>query len=165
MNLLKEKSNMSNVTSAGPARDNVNVTLGPLGTKADPLFGKKYPCCLCGNGLEILFTRKKKPYTTCLACGIQTFFRGKAGIELLREIVGSRSLVVGNGAGMGLSAVLFNRIQQLRAGKKELEGKQGLIFQDADLENAIRAFDNEIQGVQDELADLAGRTARSREKK
>jgi hypothetical protein len=165
MNPLKEKSNMSNTTSDRPARDNVNVTLGLLGTEADPLVGKKYPCCVCGNGLEILFTRKKKPYTTCLDCGIQTFFRGKAGIKRLREIVGSRSLVVGNGSGTGLSAVLFNRIQQLRAGKKELEGKQGLIFQDADLVNAIRAFDNEIQGVQDELANLAGRKARGREKK
>jgi hypothetical protein len=130
---------------------NVNVTLEPAGSQGDPLFGKKYPCCLCGNGLEIRFTRKAKPYTTCLGCGIQTFFRGKTGIKRLIQIVSSNILIAGKGSNTELAVILFNRIQQLRAHKCDLEGKQGLIIRDPDLMNAIRAVDNEIKQVQGEL--------------
>jgi hypothetical protein len=136
-------------------QDNVHVTLEPADPQENPLFGKKYPCCVCGNGLEICFTRKGKPYTTCLDCGIQTFFRGKKAITRLKEIVTSKVLITGNGSKTELAVLLFNRIQQLRAQKTQLEGKQRLIFSDLDLENALRAFENEIKRVQGELAELA----------
>jgi hypothetical protein len=107
-------------------------------------------------GMEIRFTRKKnsKPYTTCLACGIQTFFRGQVGIQRLTEIVKSGMFIAGKGSKTELAVILFNRIQQLRAQKIELEGKQGLIILDPDLNNAIRAVDNEIKDVQGELGKL-----------
>jgi len=148
---------MSNAAVHRSNPDNVNVTLESPGIQGDPLFGKEYPCCLCGNALEILFTRKKKPYTTCLSCGIQTFFRGKTGIKRLVEIVSSSILIAGNGSKTELPVILFNRIQQLRGQKKNLEETQGLIIRDPDLENAIRAVDNEIQRVQGELNKLARR--------
>lgn len=151
---------MSNAAVYRSKQSHVNVTLEPSVPQANPLFGKKYPCCLCGNGLEIRLTRKNKPYTTCLACGIQTFVRGKTGIKRLMEIVSSKILIAGNGSKTELAVVLFNRIKQLRVQKEELEGKRGLILQDSHLENAIRAFDNEIKRVQGELAELAGRKSR-----
>jgi|SRR5271154_6603030 len=149
---------MNNGTLQRSNQGNVNVTLEPAGSQGNPLFGKKYPCCLCGNGLEIRFTRKAKPYTTCLGCGIQTFFRGKTGIKRLMEIASSNILIAGKGSKIELAVILFNRIQQVRAQKKQLEETQGLIIRDPDLANAIRAVDNEIKRVQGELAKLGRKT-------
>jgi hypothetical protein len=45
-----------------------------------------WPCPMCGEPAEIKSTRKipPKPYVTHQCCGIQTFWRGQVGIELLR---------------------------------------------------------------------------------
>jgi len=147
---------MSKALLQRPSGTNVNVTLEPVKSPPHPLAGKRYPCSVCGNGLELGFTRKNKPYTTCLDCGIQTFFRGKAGIERLTEIVNSKILIEGNGSETDSAVVLFNRIQQLRAQSKQLTGKRRLIMADPDLQNAIRVVENEIRHVQDELSKLAG---------
>jgi hypothetical protein len=145
-----------------PDSDNVNVTLAETGPEGSPLLGKQFPCCACGIGMEIRFTRKKnpKPYTTCLACGIQTFFRGKAAIQRLTEIVNSGLLIAGTGSRPESAVILFNRIQQLHSQKTELERKQGLVILDPDLKNAICAVDNEIKHVQGELAKLGRKTRR-----
>ena len=147
-----------------PESDNVNVTLAETGPKESPLLGKQFPCCVCGTGVEIRFTRKKnpKPYTTCLACGIQTFFRGKLAIQRLTEIVNSGLLISGTGSNTESAVILFNRIQQLHAQKAELEGKQGLIVLDPDLKNVIRAVDIEIERVQGELEKLGPRISREK---
>ena len=149
-----------------PDPDNVHVTLARTGPQGNPLLGKRFPCCVCGMGLEIRFTRKNipKPYTTCLACGIQTFFRGQVAILRLTEIVSSEMLIALKGSRTELAVILFNRIQQLRAQKAELEGKQRLIILDPDLKNAIRAVDNEIKHVQGELAKLGRKTCRENSK-
>jgi hypothetical protein len=58
--------------------------------------------------------------------------------------------------------ILFNRIQQLREQKKQLQAKQGLILIDSDLKNAISAVDIEIQGVQGELRKLGRKSNREK---
>jgi hypothetical protein len=147
-----------------PDTDNINVTLAETSAKENPLLGKQFPCCVCGLSLEIRFTRKRnaKPYTTCLACGVQTFFRGKIAIQRLTEIVNSGLLIAGTGSNTEPAVILFNRIQQLRAQKTELKGKQGLIILDPDLKNVIRAVDNEIERVQGELEKLARKISREK---
>jgi len=42
-------------------------------------------CPFCGSWMDVLATRKGKPYTLCLTCGIQTFWRLPQGIERLAE--------------------------------------------------------------------------------
>jgi len=74
--------------------------------------------------------------------------------------VNSELLIAGTGSNTELAVILFNRIQQLRARKKELEEKQGLILRDLDLANAIRSVDIEIKRVQGELEKLARKTRR-----
>jgi len=71
-------------------------------------------------------------------------------------------LIVGNNSKPELAVVLFNRIQQLRAQKKELEGEPGLILFDPDFKNAIRAVENETKRVQGELARLGRKTRREK---
>jgi hypothetical protein len=150
---------MPKSTGHGGDGSNVNVTLGQSVSLLNPLTGQRFPCPICGNALEIRFTCKNKPYTTCLGCGIQTFFRGKPGIKRLTELVKSGILISGNGSQSELAVLLFNRIQQLREQKRILADKQGLIFVDPDLQNAIRVVNNEISRVQNELAKEAGQVS------
>jgi hypothetical protein len=155
---------MSNTGLPRSDQANVHVTLETSDTSKSLLSGKKYPCCICGSGLAVRFTRKanSKPYTTCLSCGIQTFFRGQTGIKRLTELVKSNILITGDGSKTELAVILFNRIQQLRTQEKQLEANQPLMARDRDLENAIRAVDNEIQDVQGELNKLARRNSGGR---
>jgi hypothetical protein len=76
----------------------------------------------------------------------------------LADIVNSELLIAEKESKSNSAVVLFNRIQQPRAQKQELEAKQGLIFHNSDLENVIRAVDNEIERVQRELEKLSQET-------
>lgn len=125
---------------------------------AEDLLGKEFPCPLCGMSLEIRLSRVEKPYCICDACGIQLFFRAKLGIVRLHEIIKSETLIASPGPNFTEATILYNRIQQLRARKKELQQKQGLIIRDPDLDNAILAHENEIARVQAELDKVAHNT-------
>ena len=59
-----------------PNQANVNVTLGNSEAVLGDLAEKEFPCPLCGAGLPILASKRKKPYFTCNACGVQVFVRG-----------------------------------------------------------------------------------------
>ena len=63
-----------------------------------------------------------------------------------------------NGADYGIA--LFDRLQQLKSQREELEEKLGLVFRDRDVENAIQIVDAEIETVQGELA----KTARTKQR-
>ncbi len=67
-------------------------------------------------------------------------------------------LIASSGSNFTEATILYNRIQQLRARKQELEEKQGFIIRDKDLENAILAHENEIARVQAELDKVAHNT-------
>ena len=141
--------------------DNVTLTLAPRLGPDHQLSGKRFPCCLCGAALEIRISRKQKPYTVCLSCGVQTFFRGKLGIDRLSRIVNSRLFLTATGSSTAESAViLFNRIQQLRAQRSELAAGQRPFVRNLDLENALCAVDDEIKRLQGELAKLQQKTRR-----
>jgi hypothetical protein len=133
---------------------NVNVTLNGQNS----LLGKPFPCPVCGTSLGIRIARTQKPYCVCIDCGIQIFFRGQVGISRLNKIIENEILIAGKDSNANLATVLFNRISHLKAQKGNLEAKQGLIFVDPDLENAIRSVDIEIKRVQGELEKLARKT-------
>ncbi len=135
-------------------QSNVNVTLEKPKTAPDGLLGETMPCQLCGAGLDIRISKNCKPYVTCSDCGTQLFVRGKTGIKRLRDLLNSQVLIAGGGAKGDSPIALFNRLQQLRTQKRDLEGKQGFMIRDPDLMNAIRAVDNEIKQVQGELSKL-----------
>ena len=138
--------------------DNVNVTLGSRKSECQDLIGKQFPCPVCGLGLDIRLARTQKPYCVCQTCGIQLFVRGKEGIRRLRKIFHAQMLIVGNESQADTAVILYNRIQQLREQKGQLEVKQGLIFRDEDLAHAIGTVDNEIERVQGELEKLSRKT-------
>jgi hypothetical protein len=138
-----------------PDGSNVNVTFGQPPLASNPLSGRQFPCSVCGNALDICFTCKNKPYTTCLVCGIQTVFRGKVGIKRLTELVNSRAFFLGNGFKSESPAALYNRILQFREEKKTLEDKKGFFLHDTALENALQILDSDICRLQNELTKQA----------
>ena len=142
--------------SSDPCTPNVNVPLEKPESKPNKMAERCFPCPVCAVNLPIRIARTQKPYCVCMDCGIQIFFRGKVGIARLLAILEDNILVAGSWSGANTPELLFNRIQYLKQRKSELEQKQRLIFPDPDLENAIRAVDNEIARVQGELAKSAG---------
>lgn len=63
--------------------------------------------------------------------------------------------------GATLAVSLYNRLEQMRRQRKELERKQGIIFRDENLDNAIAAMDAEIKTVESAL----GKVRKEAEKK
>jgi hypothetical protein len=145
-------------------QNNVNVTLKKPKAAPDGLLGEIMPCQLCGAGLDIRITKNGKPYVTCSDCGTQFFVRGKAAIKRLRDLLNAQILIAGHSTKGESPIALFNRLQQLRVQKHDLEEKQGLIIHDPDLTNAIRAVDNEIECVQGELEKLSRKSSREKRK-
>ncbi len=64
-----------------------NITLEIQDNQAEELRGKPFGCPVCGMVLPVKIARTQKPYCVCLLCGIQIFFRGKAGIQRLRDLL------------------------------------------------------------------------------
>jgi hypothetical protein len=141
--------------SSDPRTPNVNVPLEKPDSKPNKIAGRGFPCPVCAVNLPIRIARTQKPYCVCMDCGIQMFFRGRVGIARLQAILQDNMLVAGSWSGANTAELLFNRIQHLKQRKSELTYKQRLMFPDPDLENAIRAVDNEIARVQGELAKSA----------
>ncbi len=129
-------------------RANVNVTLEEPGWFA----GKTFPCPVCGSDLQLRVARTQKPYCHCDPCGLQLFFRGKEGIQRLRKLLDSGVFTTGQSR----ATVLYNRLQQLKEQQNQLENRQGLIFRDKDLDEAIHAMEPEIDAVRRELQMLTG---------
>jgi ssDNA-binding Zn-finger/Zn-ribbon topoisomerase 1 len=48
---------------------------------------QRFPCPLCGKGLDVRQTKKKKPYVICDPCGVQLFVRSKAGMRVFEQLV------------------------------------------------------------------------------
>jgi len=136
---------------------NVNVTLEP-DSEAEFFQGKQFPCPLCGMALEIRLSRTGKPYCTCIPCGVQLFVRGRTGISRLREILESKALVSSQESSASSAITLYNRLEQLKSQRDELELKQGFIFRDPNLDVVISAVGAEIQHVELQLKKIQSRT-------
>jgi len=53
------------------------------GSKSD----RKFPCPVCGAGLDVRESKKQKPYVVCDPCGVQMFVRNGSGIERFNALV------------------------------------------------------------------------------
>lgn len=47
----------------------------------------RFPCPVCGEGLDVRTQKRGKPYVICNRCGVQLFIRLEAGIRKFRELV------------------------------------------------------------------------------
>lgn len=144
---------MSNQESASDQKPNVNVTLG---SSPDLSVGRTFPCPLCAKELDLRQSRSRKPYCVCDSCGLQIFFRGKEGISRLHRMLEASARIVGRSPAIATPAIVaFNRLEQLRAQKNDLEQRRPLIFGDNDLEHTIAAVDLEISRLQAALEQMS----------
>jgi hypothetical protein len=120
-------------------------------TKSAELNGKPFPCPLCKMALPVAISQKQKPYCVCNVCGIQLFFRGKVGIKALQQLLEKETPIKDEIPGATLAVSLYNRLEQFKQDRQKLENKQGIIFRDEDLDNAIAAIDGEIKRLQSDL--------------
>jgi hypothetical protein len=141
-------------------QDNVNVTLCSLGDLVD----QEFPCPLCGAGLPIQRSKREKPYCICNLCGLQLFIRGKQGIKRMREMADSGILISGKKESAMHGINLLNWLEQLKIQKRDLEMKQGIIFRDENVDNAIQIVDAETKKVEGELAEIAEKAKKENEK-
>ncbi|NOT26095.1 MAG: hypothetical protein HOP16_08325 [Acidobacteria bacterium] len=133
---------------------NVNVTLAEEATTPEH---RTFPCPLCSAQLELRESRSNKPYCVCNTCGLQIFFRGKVGISRLGKLLEERDRIIGRGMAIASPAIAtFERVEQLRAHKNELQRRRSLIFADDDLEHTISAVDREIASLQLLLEQMSG---------
>jgi hypothetical protein len=121
-----------------------NVTL----EIAAELEGKPFPCPVCKKLLPMELSQNQKPYCTCNDCGVQLFIRGKTGIRRLHEILQMEEPLPRETSVNTMGVTLYNQLAELKKQREELESKQGMIFRDRDLDNAITALDGEIKRVQ-----------------
>jgi hypothetical protein len=113
--------------------------------------GKPFPCPVCGSPLPIEISQKQKPYCICNDCGIQLFFRGKAGIRRLHALLREKRPLGPDTKALNLPVPLYNRLAQLKQQREQLKNQQGLFFRDRDLDNALVVLEAELQQVQAEL--------------
>jgi hypothetical protein len=135
-----------------------------LNPNAECFQGKNFPCPICGLALAIRISSRQKPYCVCNVCGIQLFFRGKAGIERLSKTLESAPLVVSGESRADLAMLLLGRLQALKNQRDALKEKQGFFFQDPDLQNAISVIEVELQQIQEELKKLLSKTRPEKKK-
>ena len=110
--------------------------------------GKPFPCPLCGVPLPVRVSQKEKPYCVCNDCGIQLFFRGKVGIKRLQIMLESVEPVPEDFSSGTVVVSLYNRVEELRKQRETLEEKQGIIFRNQTLDDAIATLDGEIKGME-----------------
>lgn len=128
-----------------------NVTYAEVQQAAEEVQGKALPCPVCGTALPVRLSVKQKPYCVCNDCGIQVFFRGKVGIQRLQRILESAEPVTEDFSKGTVVVALYNRLEELRKQKEELAAKQGIIFRDETLDDAIAALDGEIKQIETEI--------------
>jgi len=93
-------------------------------------------------------SQKQKPYCVCNDCGIQLFFRGRAGIKRLHTLLQSVKRVSEDFTSGTAVVTLYNRLEELRKQRDELDTKQGIIFRNETLDDAIGALDGEIKQIE-----------------
>ena len=78
------------------------------------------------------------------------------------EMASSGILISGKKESASHGINLLNRLEQLKLQKADLKWKRGIIFEDENVENAIRIVDVEIEKVEGELAKAARKAERDK---
>ncbi len=120
--------------------------------------GRLIPCFLCGNGLEVRTSKRRKPYFICDPCGVQVFIRRESGIARLDKLLRSVSglTVDFSNAQGGVANLLgqINQLAELKAKLVEVQNRQGLmefLTGDGSMALAEKAIKKEIAEIETRL--------------
>ena len=103
------------------------------------------------TAIPLQLTFKRKPYLTCNDCGLQLFIRGQTGIERLQKLISKGKFIAGQETNASEPLALINRLEKLQVQKRDLETKQGLIFKNEAVSDAITVIEAEISKIEQEL--------------
>lgn len=53
--------------------------------KPSDFIGQKLECCICGAGVELKLSKKRRPYYNCSDCWTQVFVRGDQAMHHLAK--------------------------------------------------------------------------------
>ena len=108
------------------------------------VFGQSIPCFLCRSLLLKRVTKRGKPYFLCCSCGVQTFVRGKEGIQRLEKFLDTfqeNELLFKQAAERVFELqALLSEIDATKEQIKKLENEIGFIFQNEDKIRACNAL-------------------------
>ncbi|MGD1019616.1 MAG: hypothetical protein ABSA12_09880 [Verrucomicrobiia bacterium] len=120
--------------------------------------GRLIPCFLCGNGLEVRTSKRRKPYFICDPCGVQVFIRREGGIARLDKLLQSVSglTVDFSNAQGGVANLLgqINQLAELKAKLVEVQNRQGFmefLTGDGSMALAEKAIKKEIAEIETRL--------------
>jgi hypothetical protein len=88
--------------------------------------------------------KNKKPYVVCIGCGVQVFFRGKAGIQRLGLMTGCGELA----RNVRDLSPLLNYVAFLRHRLREIRQTQPIFGKDPDLEIEEKVVRSELDRLQ-----------------
>ena len=116
-----------------------------------------FPCFLCGEFIEIKYSKRNKPYFICDPCGLQAFIRRDNGINRLNKLKGNKSIYsseIKNSPNLILNWV--NQLEKLREKLTEMEDKKGFFefIPDKDRERSLKVIQAEIKRLEGQLFKL-----------
>ena len=117
----------------------------------------EFPCVLCASPLPVRRDKHGKPYFVCDPCGMQLFIRRAAGQERLEAAIqGMASAPKWQQRPPTLLRVryLIAEAEELGRTIRNLEGQQGFVSVDKDLERQIAALKTRKQSALAELESL-----------
>jgi hypothetical protein len=118
---------------------------------------ERWWCFLCGGEVDILRSKRGKPYFICDPCGVQAFVRRKKGINLLKELQKKNEKSPLFSSSKVLAMV--NSLSHLKDKLSEIRGRKGIlnIFPDKELELAEKTLKKEISKLGECLSALSGK--------
>jgi hypothetical protein len=113
-----------------------------------------FPCFLCGEFIEIKYSKRNKPYFICDPCGLQAFIRRDKGINRLNKLKGNKSFnspEIKNSPNLILNWV--NQLEKLREKLKEIGDKGGFFefIPDKEREKSKKVIQEEINRIKGKL--------------
>ena len=114
------------------------------------------PCFLCGDMVEIKYSKRQKPYLVCNSCGVQVFIRGKTGIALLKNWKNPVNSQTQPASQPSLVLELVGQLEKFKISLKNTEESQSGWMTFMGENPAVDAIKSEIEKIENQLRELAG---------
>jgi hypothetical protein len=115
----------------------------------------KAVCFLCGDMVEIKYSKRQKPYLVCNDCGVQVFIRGLPGINRLEKwkSISSSQIKLESQPAKTLALVgqLAHLKEQLKIAKENANALS--VFFDED--PSVEAIEKEIETIENQLRNIS----------
>lgn len=113
------------------------------------------PCFLCGDLVQIKYSKRQKPYLVCNSCGVQIFIRGLPGIARLEKWKNTEIIQKDPNYQPSPVLVLVDQLEKLKISLNKAEENQSSWMTLLDNNPAADAIKLEIKKIENQLRELA----------